>query len=112
MLFETPESGKKSDVNGGRKLASDLTPQQREARLDYLMNHYNDPSEEGVSPFDEDGLIMDPSEEGLLGSAWAEPEAPPAEVGATPLDESRFFTVNRTPAWGVEFDPSKVPADI
>ena len=54
---------------------------------------------------------MDPSEEGLLGSAWAETPAPAAEGDHTSLDEARFFTVNRTPAWGVEFDPSKVPSD-
>lgn len=60
MLFDTPESGKKSDANGGRKLTKDLTPQQRENRLALLAQHYQDPLNEGESAFDEEGLAILP----------------------------------------------------
>jgi len=95
MFATPPESGKKLDANGGRKLAADLTPQERENRLALLQQFYCDPLNEGEeSAFNENGLAITPPYEDC-GPLWATaPEECPLDEG----DEDSLFEV-------VEFDP-------
>jgi len=104
MFDKIAPNGKKQDSNGGIKLASQLTDEQRQSRLALLAEHYAEGTEE--SPFDDDGLAIDV--DGVCGPSFA---LPPEEVVAESDQVDEYFTVNPTPAWNVPFDPSMVPAD-